>query len=523
MKKSKITYKFPKGQTARLQKSVKRLKISIFIGCMMLVAVYVSNFIFAHASKMQVENTVCLNKYQNASKMLTSSARLFTVTGEEIYYNSYYKELNEDKNRENAIAVLEKNALSDVELSILYDVNSISDSLVLLEKEAMELAKAGNVEAAEQILFGDEYEGKTAQISQKTETVIDDILQRLEKNKTIFRTVQLCFDFLFFTSFLVMVYQGMKTIIFSEKEILEPVVEVSEQMNQLAKGNLHFSYESIEEVDSEVDQMKQSIGNMKQNFILMIGEISDVLEKVGNGDYRVELKQEYIGDFAEIKDSISKIIERMTNSLQTIQDVACELNGGAENLTSAADGLANACTSQAGQVSDIMILMGDLRDAISVNEKQAEEAVKISKSSEEILQENHNKLMKLQIVAEECNTVAEKIREFTQGEIEITSETRELLDKTRKVIKNVSELAGDSNNNMEEVILCSNETSERLENIVERLQREVDTIRMLDENVAEVAGIVDNNSATSEETAAISEEQQAQVERLVQLLENYKL
>ena len=45
----------------------------------------------------------------------------------------------------------------------------------------------------------------------------------------------------------------------------------------------------------------------------------------------------------------------------------------------------------------------------------------------------------------------------------------------------------------------------------------------INSDVSEVAGIVDNNSATSQETAAISEEQTAQVATMVQMLEQFEI
>lgn len=50
------------------------------------------------------------------------------------------------------------------------------------------------------------------------------------------------------------------------------------------------------------------------------------------------------------------------------------------------------------------------------------------------------------------------------------------------------------------------------------LQAEVSSVQQIDENIAHVAGIVDNNSASSQETAAVSEEQSAQVHTMLQLM-----
>ena len=46
-------------------------------------------------------------------------------------------------------------------------------------------------------------------------------------------------------------------------------------------------------------------------------------------------------------------------------------------------------------------------------------------------------------------------------------------------------------------------------------------MRAIDHSVAVVSEVVDNNSATSEETAAVSEEQSAQVTTMVGMMERF--
>ena len=67
------------------------------------------------------------------------------------------------------------------------------------------------------------------------------------------------------------------------------------------------------------------------------------------------------------------------------------------------------------------------------------------------------------------------------------------------------------------------ETTGRINAIVEKLKMEVESIAHINESIGVVAGIVDNNSATSEETAAVSEQQKAQVESMVDLMSKFKV
>lgn len=76
---------------------------------------------------------------------------------------------------------------------------------------------------------------------------------------------------------------------------------------------------------------------------------------------------------------------------------------------------------------------------------------------------------------------------------------------------------------MEEVQMGAEETTSRINSIVEKLRCEVESINNINDSIGVVAGLVDNNSATSQETAAVSEQQKAQVESMVELVNRFKV
>ena len=58
---------------------------------------------------------------------------------------------------------------------------------------------------------------------------------------------------------------------------------------------------------------------------------------------------------------------------------------------------------------------------------------------------------------------------------------------------------------------------------VEGLVKEAVEIQEVNERVATISEVVSNNSASSEETAAVSEEQTAQVQTMVELMDQFKI
>ncbi len=76
---------------------------------------------------------------------------------------------------------------------------------------------------------------------------------------------------------------------------------------------------------------------------------------------------------------------------------------------------------------------------------------------------------------------------------------------------------------MTEVMEGAKGATEKMIQMADGLSKEVESVRQIDENIAHVAEIVDSNSAASEETAAISEEQSAQIQTMVQMVEQFEI
>ncbi len=101
--------------------------------------------------------------------------------------------------------------------------------------------------------------------------------------------------------------------------------------------------------------------------------------------------------------------------------------------------------------------------------------------------------------------------------------TTELIETTISVMDKSISIAEETEANMNQVMSDAREATEKMGQIEQILKR--DTVRMqeLNENVTQVSSAVDNNSATSQETAAVSAEQKTQVETMVNLMEKFEI
>ena len=563
-KSAKKTILSSKSQLARLNKIVQATYRVIAMGGILLAISTMVMLWVSSENKKQVENTTYLNQYRLGSKILTAEVQSYAVTGNERHYNNYHKELNLDKNRDIAWEGLKKNGITDDEWAALERIASLSNGLVPLEEQSMAYAKEGKLKKAKDLVFSSEYMDTIQEINDKTTETINAIQERMGKRQVTLGIIQTVIQTLYICVFIYNVKKMRDTIKFSKNELLVPIVEVSEQMEELAKGNFAVPL-NLEKDDSEVGKMVIAIDTMKSNFANMIEEIAEILSEMGQGNYHVEIKQEYVGEFVKIKESFLKIIADMRKTLNTIREVAREIDGGAEQLAQASIDLAEGCTIQANQVTEVASQIDKMTKNVEKNAQEAQEAVTLSTNASSLLIHGNEKMQELKVaigeiskcseqirtiigtiedIASQTNllslnasieaarageagrgfaVVAEQVKKLAEESTKAAGQTTQLIETTIAAVDKGIAIADLTAKNMDEVMVGAKATTDKMMEMAESLKEEALIMEMIDDSVGKVSSIVDNNSATSEETAAVSEEQSAQVATMVQLMEQFKI
>ncbi len=552
------------SQAFQLKKIIRQSAISVITGTIFLLLSVGTNVWMNHVTDEELETTTYLNQYRLGSKALTYAVQAYAVTGKQEYYDNYMKELNEDKNRDIAWAGLEKNNIKNDEWESLNQIADMSNGLVPLESEALELAKNGDTEAAKSRVFGEEYENTAQKISSTTDEAIAKIQIRVNKAKNRLRIFQIIVEILYITSFLYLIFQIIKIVKFSRKELLEPIINVSEQMILLSEGNFHTDL-NMEADESEVGKMVGAIFLMKKNLIGMILEVSNILEQMGNGDYCFEMNQDYVGEFGEIRESFLKISSKMRETMVTIREVSKQIDSGSEQLACAAVDLAEGSTEQASKVSDLVNLMDEMYSSMENSANEAASTVELSTRAGQLLIAGNSKMQELkdaiseiskcseeigeiigtiEAIASETNLlslnasieaarageagkgfaiVAGQVKNLADESAHAAGETNKLIERTVAAVEKGILIADETAANMAEVMKGAKEATDKMEQTSQNLTRDVQNMNQINENIVRVAEIVDNNSATSEETAAVSEEQKAQVESMVTLVDKFNI
>ena len=345
------------------------------------------------------------------------------------------------------------------------------------------------------------------------------------------------------------------------ESISNPVEEIKAAALEMAKGNydLEIEYTSEDEIGVLADCMREMILFTKDN----ISNITEVLNKFAEGNFDVEIEDNYIGEFIEIKESLEKIVDSINNTFYDIKIVTEQVKDGSEQVASTAQIISEGAINQAGIIQELMAAIGEINEKVKVSTEQANSTNVLTIELGNQIELNNEKMNEMVTamnkieessiniksiintiysISEQTNLLAlnaaieaARAGESGKGFAVVADEIRKLAEESSVAVKNTEILIEDSISNVNNGKNIADEASEALNAVVGKAKEAVEvigTIAKLTEqgamSISEVYEGIDqiaqeSNTAISEESAAASEELSSQSESLQNMIDKFKL
>lgn len=325
---------------------------------------------------------------------------------------------------------------------------------------------------------------------------------------------------------------------------LQPLKELKAASDAMLNGEL--SYTSTYRTPDEIGTTCVATEEAMKKMLSYVNDIDENLQNMAQGRFNNSMELEYIGDFANIRSSMETIQASLRSTLMKINDVAGEVAQGSQQLSSASaelsegasrqaeavEVLSNAIVSVSGkaqdtaknanEAADIVTDMGRNVTECTVSMEQLTEAMQhIDSTSEEIKKINktiEDIAFQTNILALNAAIEASRAGEAGKGFAVVADEVRNLASKSSEAASITTKLIMESSEAVSRGSQLTKATAESLDTLVSGTESTIGIVNKIVENAADaeiefkritsemdaISAVVQNNTATAEESAASS-------------------
>ena len=550
---------------------LKNLELSkkLILGLGIMVAISAAMMIIAIVSLHDIGGLV--NRlYQSPFTVSTQSIMLQKeiqnmgreIRGMVLYEDpSYFDSVLASSGRAKAnLALVEKRFLGDQQL--ILDMYQSLDEIEAAGKEINRLVAGGKIEEAKNSADIDFRTAMKSGIETSQEIVdfaLDKALEFNEdagialENATVMLIVLLVV--------MVVLCMGVTTVL--SRAVSRPISQLTDAAKKLAAGalNIEIDYYSKDEVGTLAEMFREMSGSMKA----VIKDIGQQLGAMSNGDFTVAPRAEYTGDYVSIKNALINIRESLSNTLNEINLSADQVFSGSAQVSDSAQTFSEGAADQAGSIEELAAARNEISFQVRETAANMEAARRLTAKAGEQVAVSNRQMEEMLLAMGEIGAKTEQIRainntieeiafqtnilalnaaveaahagESGKGFAVVAGEVRRLAGKSTDAAKRTSDLIDGTVQAVEKGRKIANITAESLHNVVESTNEVLNTVDKIDEAAQHQAGsivqvtqeidqisyVVQNNSATSEESAAASEELSGQAQMLKELVGRFKI
>ncbi len=394
------------------------------------------------------------------------------------------------------------------------------------------------------------------QVSEITQSLVDESQNSLNRSIGTTEVVSI-------VTVLIILLVNILLVLLVVKRILMPIEEITQSSRQLSEGKLGFQIE-VKSQD-ELGQLADSLNTSVKNLKLYITDITEVLNGIAEGDLGKESKITYVGDFVQIQSAITTISSQLNQTLSQIHSSANQVDSGANQVAIGAQSLAQGATEQASEVDNLLNMVEQVTEQINNNAEMAasttreadsvggsitvcneqmqemaeamnqisgcsSEISKIIKTIEDIAFQTNILALNAAVEAARAGSagkgfavVADEVRNLAAKSADAAKDTTQLIEKTLQVVENGSLLTGKTQESLNTVVAGAENITADIKKISDASAEQELAIGKIRDGIAQISTVVQSNSATSEESAAASEELASQAQLLKRLIGSFQL
>ena len=560
-----------------MKTKISQSKMVNFLGlfCIILVILFSASVVLINlanghlndAYEHQHDLTVYTDSFGDASGYLTDEVRAYAAGSDQVHYDNYWYEVNTAQNREKNVAAAKAIGLTGAEEALLGEIAAISNNLIPLEEQAMELAAVGKNAEAIAIVYGAEYNAGVAEMSAKITELQNSVIAREQHNIdaqaafiNIVTVVSYALEVLVICALVFMV-RYIKT------NVMRPVVKITDAMSLLADGDLSGEVD-LEPDHTEIGRTVGAILKLQEFQKDVIGDMDYLLTEMADGNFNIATKigdAAYLGDYKSLLMSIRKMNRTLSATLTNIEVAVDQVNMGSDQVADGSQALAQGTTEQASAIQELSATISEMSQHVQRNADNAVEGSRLSAEAGAGVNESNEYMRQLMSAMDEISStsneinkiiktiddiafqtnilalnaaveaaragaagkgfavVADEVRSLAGKSAEAAKNTTDLIESTVTAIDNGMRVANETAKSLGVVVEKASVVNEKIQEIAKVSEEQANAIQQINTGIDQIASVVQNNSATAEQSAAASEELSSQANMVKGMVDKFQL
>ena len=337
-------------------------------------------------------------------------------------------------------------------------------------------------------------------------------------------------------------------------QIIRPILAITRGSEPLQEGNLtlELNYHS----DNELGMLAETLRKSMERIEEYVADINRIMGELSEGNFNVHTSVPYIGDFKSIELSIDSFTGNISNAFGYIQQAEQRVSGNAEQLSSSSQSLAQGATEQASELEGVYATLDNLSksaarnvkaaaeaqegarltgEQVNVSSRQMDQMVSAMKDITEASQQISRIIATIENIAFQTNilalnaaveaaragaagkgfaVVSDEVRSLATQSDQAAKATKELIENAVGATEKGSHIVDEVSRSLRKTMDLVMESNTAIGQIAEAVQSEAASIAQVTEGLGQISSVVQTNSASSEESAAVSSELFEEVHKL---------
>ena len=465
-----------------------------------------------------------------ASDYLTDQMRRYTISGDTVFKDNYWREVNETKTRDRVIERLTALKVPQEHFALAEEAKRNSDALIKTESEAEKATLERNFNLAQGLMFGAQYDNDKQAIM-KPLGVFQEKSIEYASQRTIFadaRTARSIFSSSVLTFLMVVVVTSIFLIITKK---LASLKNLDHKMQELASagGDLtkRISITGKDEIASLAEAFNNFLESLREIIVQANFVVTEVAENAGNLS---AISEETNAAMEEVKASIDHTATLSEDNSAVLQ----ECNAGVEEMSSGADTVARSATESAEFISkttaaashaitavdEVIGSMNTVSGSSRLNEEKMGQLVSTVEKIGSFVSVTTGIADQTNLLALNAAIEAARAGDAGRGFAVVAEEVRKLAEESALAAQSINEIIDILESSAKESIDTTLTSGRLLTETISQAAKAQDELNGAMQQMNKANDLIQNIAAVAEEQAASSKEMAKAIDNATQTTVN---